>query len=63
MAFLLPIPIAFILAVAWASWVSRPPKPLQPRQSVEQYRRTLAALAPGKPAVTGDRAKRLAHSR
>ena len=46
MLFLLPIPVSLVLAIGWAAWVSRPRKPVQAIDSVEQYRRALDALAP-----------------
>jgi hypothetical protein len=45
-AFLLPIPVSLVLAVAWCSWVSRPRRPKPVAQSVADYHRALAALAP-----------------
>lgn len=58
MVFLLPIPIALVLALCWASWVSRPRRPVEPTQSVEQWGRAVAALAP-----EPRQPKRLARSR
>jgi hypothetical protein len=44
--FLLPIPVALLLAIAWVSWVSRPPRLPEAIDSVEEYRRALQRLAP-----------------
>jgi hypothetical protein len=49
MAFLIPIPVSLVLALLWGSWVSRPRRPAPVTQSVEAYRRALAALAPDHP--------------
>jgi hypothetical protein len=44
--FLLPIPIALLLAMIWASWASRPPRPADPVTTVEEWRRAVRVLAP-----------------
>lgn len=44
--FLLPIPLSFVLALAWAMWVSRPRRPVDAIDSVAEYRRALDVLAP-----------------
>lgn len=46
MLFLLPIPIVLVLAMCWAAWRSRPPRPAEPVQTVEEWGRAVAALAP-----------------
>ena len=56
MLFLLPIPIALVLATIWASWASRPPRPADPVVSVEEWSRAIRLLAPERPAEpAGDR--------
>jgi len=44
--FLLPIPIALVLATLWASWASRPPRPADPVTTVEEWSRAIRLLAP-----------------
>ena len=46
MLFLLPIPIALVLATIWASWASKPPRPADPVTSVEEWSRAIRLLAP-----------------
>ncbi len=41
---LLPVPVATLAALAWATWSSRTPGPLDPADTVEQYARFRAAL-------------------
>jgi hypothetical protein len=48
--FLLPIPIALVVGLMWASWVSRPPRPADPTVTVEQWSRAVRVLAPQAPA-------------
>lgn len=55
MLFLLPIPIALVLATIWAMWASRPPRPADPVVSVEEWSRAIRLLAPERPARTDDR--------
>lgn len=55
MLFLLPIPIALVLAIVWASWASRPPRPADPVTSVEEWTRAIRLLAPERPAPERDR--------
>lgn len=55
MLFLLPIPIALLLAMIWASWASRPPRPADPVTTVEEWRRAVRVLAPAQPPRTDDR--------
>ena len=50
MLFLLPIPISLVLACAWAAWVSRPRKLVDPSSSVAEWDRACEALAPAPPA-------------
>jgi hypothetical protein len=47
--FLLPIPIALLLAMVWASWASRPKRPADPIVSVEEWSRAIRLLAPELP--------------
>ena len=49
MLFLLPIPIALVVGLVWASWVSRPPRPADPTVTVEQWSRAVRVLAPQAP--------------
>ena len=57
MLFLLPIPIALVLATLWASYASRPPRPADPVTTVEEWSRAIRLLAPEprQPREQGDR--------
>lgn len=43
---LLPVPMATLGAIAWASWSSRARSPQDPAVSVREHQRFRAALAP-----------------
>jgi hypothetical protein len=45
MAFLLLIPVFFVLAQGWVSWQARPRKAPQAEQTIGAHQRALAALA------------------
>ncbi len=51
MLFLLPIPIALLLAMIWASYASRPKRPADPVTTVEEWSRAIRLLAPERPTV------------
>ena len=67
MAFLLVIPVVFVLAEAWVMWSGRTRKAPEAYATVAQYQRARAALAPTRvvelrgPAPQ-DAARRPAHS-
>lgn len=46
MLFLLPIPISLVVAMAWASWSRRPPRPADPATTVQEWQRAVRVLAP-----------------
>ena len=52
---LLPVPLATLGAVAWASWSSRTPGPRDTADTVEQYARFRAALGSSVARVDRDR--------
>ncbi len=43
---LLPVPVATLAAVAWASWAGRSRGPVETAESVQAYERFRAALQP-----------------
>lgn len=55
MLFLLPIPIALLLAILWASWASRPKRPADPVTTVEEWSRAIRLLAPEPAALRDER--------
>ncbi len=56
LAWLLPVLLAPLLAVAWTSWRSRDRGPVEARESVEAYERFRRALtSPTPPAVPAPR--------
>ena len=59
MAFLLVIPVVFVLAEAWVMWSGRTRKAPEAYATVAQYQRARAALAPQR--VTDVRDARSAH--
>jgi hypothetical protein len=44
LAWLLPVPVATLSAIAWAAWRARPRGPVDPRDSVADYERFRRAL-------------------
>lgn len=56
LAFLLPIPISLVLALLWASWSNRPPRPADPITTVEEWSRAIRVLAPDPQQPAADRA-------
>jgi hypothetical protein len=57
LVWLLPVPVATLAALAWASWSSRVRRPVDPRESVADYARFRRALA-DPPAESGERSGR-----
>lgn len=45
LAWLLPIPVAALLAIAWTAWRGRSRGPVDPAESVRAHQRFVAALA------------------
>ena len=52
---LLPVPLATLGAVAWASWAGRSRGPVETAESVQAYERFRAALQAPVPPVERDR--------
>ena len=59
---LLPVPLATLAAIGWASWSSRAPGPGDTADSVEQYARFRAALGGSVQGTGPDDAGRRARS-
>ena len=63
MAFLLVIPVVFVLAEAWVMWSGRTRKAPEAYATVAQYQRARAALAPTRTVeLRDDPTRRPAHS-
>ncbi len=45
LAWLLPVPVATLLAALWITWQGRPRRPADPEDSVREHQRFVAALS------------------
>lgn len=58
LVWLLPVPAAGLLAVAWTAWASRPRRPVEAADSVQAYEKFRAAMSTPVPVPRGETPRR-----